>query len=141
MKPKSAFATIDKYIGARIRTRRMQLGLSQTDLGDALGVSFQQVQKYEKGHNRVSTATLLTIAGIMEVEAAHFYQGAPGTAGKRLPQAISEVDQFMATKDGVIIAQSLVAIADPDVRHAVAKSIQRISSALAPKPHTLMAAE
>jgi transcriptional regulator with XRE-family HTH domain len=141
VKLKSATTTIDQYIGARIRTRRMQLGLSQADLGEALDVSFQQVQKYEKGMNRVSTATLLAIAGIMEVEPAHFYQGAPGINGKRLSQAISEVDQFMATKDGLIIAQSFVSIADPEVRHAVAKSIQRIASALVPKPVTLLAAE
>lgn len=139
MKPKTV--TIDTYIGARIRTRRMQLGLSQSDLGEALGVTFQQIQKYEKGMNRVATANLLKIAEVMEVEPAHFYQGAPGMDGKRMPHALSEVDQFMATKDGLIIAQAFVAIADPEVRHAVAKSIQRISSALQPKAHTLMAAE
>ena len=138
---KVSCSTIDQYIGARIRTRRMHLGLSQSDLGEALDVSFQQVQKYEKGMNRVSTATLIRIAEVMEVEPAHFYQGAPGMTGKRLSQAISEVDQFMATRDGLIIARAFVAIADPDVRHAVAKSIQRISSALVPKPHTLIAAE
>lgn len=141
MKLKTASTTIDKYIGARVRSRRMQLGLSQADLGSALDVSFQQIQKYEKGMNRVSTATLITIANVLEVEPAHFYQGAPSIAGKRLPQAISEVDQFMATKDGLIIAQSFVSIADPEVRHAVAKSIQRIAGALTPKPVTLMAAE
>jgi transcriptional regulator with XRE-family HTH domain len=140
MNTKRTTGNVDTYIGQRIRARRMQLGISQQDLGEALNVSFQQIQKYEKGFNRVSAATLIAIAGIMEVEPAHFYHGAPGT-GKRRNGAPSEVDEFMSTKDGLLIAQSLVLIADPEVRHAVASSIARISRALAPKSVTLMAAE
>lgn len=132
---------VDKYIGQRLRARRLQAGISQQDLGEALGVSFQQIQKYEKGVNRVSTATLIAIAGVLQVEPSHFYAGAPGTKALRENAAPSAVDAFMSTKDGLMIAQSLVLIADPDVRHAVAASIGRISRSLAPKPVTLMAAE
>ena len=140
MKPNTKRSTdsTDTHIGQRIRARRLQLGLSQADLGDALDVSFQQIQKYEKGTNRVSTATLIAIANVMEVSPEHFYHGAPGLSGKRRNGAPSEVDQFMSTKDGLLIARSFVAIADPDVRHAVATSIGNISRALSPK---LMAAE
>lgn len=141
MNTKRTTGNVDTYIGQRIRARRLQLGLSQQDLGEALKVSFQQIQKYEKGSNRVSTATLIEIANVMEVEPEHFYHGAPGMSGKRRNGAPSEVDEFMSTKDGLLIAQSLVLIADPEVRHAVASSIARISRALAPKPVTLMAAE
>lgn len=138
---KRSSTDIDTFIGQRIRARRLQLGLSQTDLGDALGISFQQIQKYEKGTNRVTTAALIAIARVMEVEPSHFYHGAPGTQNLRRNAAPSAVDAFMSTKDGLMIAQSLVLIADPEVRHAVAASIGRISRALAPKPVTLMAAE
>lgn len=138
---KRTTGNVDTYIGQRIRARRLQLGISQQDLGEALGVSFQQIQKYEKGTNRVSTATLIAISGVMDVEPEHFYQGAPGLKCARKNAAPSAVDEFMSTKDGLMIAQSLVLIADPDVRHAVAASIGRISRSLAPKPVTLMAAE
>lgn len=134
-------SNVDTYIGQRIRARRLQLGISQQDLGEALDVTFQQVQKYEKGANRVSTATLIAIANAMEVEPAHFYHGAPGMNGKRKNGAPSAVDEFMSTKDGLMIAQSLVLIADEEVRHAVASSIARISRALAPTQRILMAAE
>ena len=123
---------VDVHIGSRIRARRLQLGLSQIVLGEALGVSFQQIQKYEKGTNRVATATLIKIANVMEIEPGHFYHGAPGLSGKRNNGAPSEVDQFMSTKDGLMIARSFVAIADEGVRHAVAASIERISRALSP---------
>lgn len=123
---------VDTYIGQRIRARRLQLGMSQEDLGEALNVSFQQIQKYEKGTNRVSTATLIAIANVMDVEPAHFYHGAPGMGNKRKNHAPSAVDEFMSTKDGLMIAQSLVLIVDPVVRHEVAASIGRISRAFAP---------
>lgn len=123
---------VDTYIGQRIRARRLQLGMSQEDLGDALDVSFQQIQKYEKGTNRVSTATLIAIANVMDVEPAHFYHGAPGMNTKRKNHAPSVVDEFMSTKDGLMIAQSFVLIRDPFVRHEVAASIGRISRAFAP---------
>lgn len=137
---KRSTCTIDTYIGQRIRARRIQLALSQNDLGDALGVSFQQIQKYEKGTNRVSAATLVTIANVMEIAPAHFYDGAPGV-GKKHNGAPSEVDAFMSTKDGLVIAQAFVRIADPDVRHTIAVSLGNLSRALAPKLHTLQAAE
>jgi transcriptional regulator with XRE-family HTH domain len=137
---KRSVCSTDKYIGQRICARRLQLGLSQNDLGEALEISFQQIQKYEKGVNRVSAATLIAIANVMEVEPAHFYQGAPGLSKKRGGEA-SEVDAFLATKDGLVIARALVRIADAEVRHVVAASVERLSHALAPKPRALQAAE
>ena len=140
MNTKRSSGNIDSYIGQRIRARRLQLSLSQQDLGEALDVSFQQIQKYEKGANRVSAATLIEIANVMEVEPAHFYQGAPGTGKKRNGEP-SEVDAFMSTKDGLVIARALVRIADAEVRHVVAASVERLSHALAQKPRALQAAE
>lgn len=71
---------VDNYFGARIRMRRMEQQISQTDLGEKLGVSFQQVQKYEKGANRVSAGRLMEIAAALEVPISYFYDAAPGPA-------------------------------------------------------------
>ena len=68
---------IDKHVGSRVRMRRMMLSMSQEKLGDALGVTFQQVQKYEKGANRIGASRLHHIARILQVPVAFFFEGAP----------------------------------------------------------------
>jgi transcriptional regulator with XRE-family HTH domain len=131
---------IDQHLGARIRMRRQQLGISQTDLGEALGVTFQQVQKYEKGLNRVGGSCLAQVAAFLQVEVGFFFQNSPGVEGAHgAPDSV--MDAFMASKDGLIIADAFVQIADPDVRHAIASAIALIGRAMTPKPITLMAAE
>ena len=133
---------VDRHIGSRIRMRRMQLGLSQEKLAEHLGLTFQQVQKYEKGKNRVGGSRMAEIAGFLEVEVGFFYQGAPGTdPGQPRHALASTMDEFMASRDGLIIAEAFVQISDPVVRHAVASAIGQIGRALAPKNVTLMAAE
>jgi len=130
---------IDKHLGARIRMRRQQLGISQVTLGEALGVTFQQVQKYEKGTNRVGGSGLARVAQALQVEVQFFFEGAADAGAAAKPE--STMDEFMATKDGLIIANAFVQIADPNVRHAIASAIALIGRAMAPKPVTLMAAE
>jgi transcriptional regulator with XRE-family HTH domain len=77
---KSPNAT-DKHVGARVRMRRLMLGMSQTQLGDALGITFQQVQKYEKGTNRISASRLQQISDILQVEVPFFFEGLPDVSG------------------------------------------------------------
>lgn len=133
---------IDRHIGARIRMRRNQLGISQSALGEHLGLTFQQVQKYEKGMNRVGGSRMAQIAGHLQVEVGFFYQGAPGTdTAQPLGMVNSTMDEFMASKDGLIIAEAFVQITDPIIRHAVADAIGQIGRALAPKRAALLAAE
>ena len=67
----------DKHVGSRVRMRRMMLGMSQEKLGDALGLTFQQVQKYEKGTNRIGASRLQQIAHFLQVPVAFFFEGAP----------------------------------------------------------------
>src|SRR6187431_2197672 len=67
----------DKHVGARVRMRRMMLAMSQEKLGDALGLTFQQVQKYEKGTNRIGASRLQQISHILQVPVAFFFEGAP----------------------------------------------------------------
>jgi len=69
---------IDVHVGSRVRIRRLELGISQGKLGDALGLTFQQVQKYAKGTNRISASRLQHISRILQVPVAYFFSGAPG---------------------------------------------------------------
>jgi transcriptional regulator with XRE-family HTH domain len=73
--PKDAPDPIDKYVGSRVRARRIGLRKSQTKLGDAIGVTFQQVQKYENGTNRVGASNLFKIASTLDVNVGYFYEG------------------------------------------------------------------
>ncbi len=68
---------IDKHVGQRLRDRRRALDLSQQDIGQILGISYQQVQKYECGLNRISAGRMYILAHIMQVNVAHFYDGLP----------------------------------------------------------------
>src|SRR5436853_3636925 len=77
--PKTA-DPVDKHVGGRVRMRRMMLGMSQEKLGDGLGLTFQQVQKYEKGTNRISASRLQQSASILQVPVTFFFEGAPGVA-------------------------------------------------------------
>src|SRR4029077_6640976 len=73
---------IDKHVGSRVRMRRMMLGMSQEKLGDALGLTFQQVQKYEKGSNRIGASRLHQICGTLQVPVAFFFESVPPPPGK-----------------------------------------------------------
>src|SRR6185295_13878486 len=79
----------DKHVGSRVRMRRMMLSMSQEKLGDALGLTFQQVQKYEKGANRIGASRLQQIASILQVPVAFFFEGAPHAPGQQ-PSGLSE---------------------------------------------------
>ena len=72
---------IDKHVGSRVRMRRLMLDMSQEKLGDELGITFQQVQKYEKGTNRISASRLLEISRALQVPVPFFFEGAPRIAG------------------------------------------------------------
>jgi transcriptional regulator with XRE-family HTH domain len=76
---------IDKHVGSRVRMRRMMLAMSQEKLGDALGLTFQQVQKYEKGTNRIGASRLQAIANILQVPVSFFFEGAPARPRRRRP--------------------------------------------------------
>ena len=79
---KKAPNPIDKHVGSRVRMRRMMLGMSQEKLGDALGLTFQQVQKYEKGTNRIGASRLQQISLILQVPVSFFFEGAPAPPGR-----------------------------------------------------------
>ncbi len=76
---------IDAYVGARVRLRRMLLGMTQTTLGDALGLTFQQVQKYERGTNRISASRLYDLSRVLDVSIEHFFEDIPAAVAASSP--------------------------------------------------------
>ena len=110
---------IDVHVGKRVRTRRMLIGLSQEKLGDALGVTFQQVQKYEKGSNRISASRLQGIARLLDVPVAYFFEDAP-VGMPMAPEAVARPAPdgagLLETPEGVQLANAFSAIDDAQIR-------------------------
>ena len=100
----------DKHVGARVRMRRMMLGMSQTKLGDGLDLTFQQVQKYEKGANRIGASRLQHIAIILQVSVSFFFEGLPESQQGGMTEAPSPayVSDFLATSDGLNLTKAFV---------------------------------
>jgi len=133
---KKAPNPIDKHVGSRVRMRRMMLSMSQEKLGDALGLTFQQVQKYEKGTNRIGASRLQQIANILQVPVAFFFEGAPdlsgrGPAGKDAPSATYVAD-FLATSDGLALTKAFMRIDDPKLRRRIVDLVEQIAGEEAP---------
>ena len=112
--------------------RRLMLDMSQTDLGDALGVTFQQVQKYEKGTNRVSASRLQHISQILQVPVPFFFEGGPMVKGQRdLNGAPSPayVSDFLATSDGLSLTKAFMRIKDPRMRRSIVALVKQMAAA------------
>jgi transcriptional regulator with XRE-family HTH domain len=109
---------IDRHIGSRIRMRRVMIGMSQEKLGDQLGITFQQIQKYEKGTNRVGSGRLHEIGRVLGVPASFFFEGQEGGGASDKPQATS-FEVLMPHKESVQLLQAFNAIPDPTVRRAL----------------------
>jgi len=116
---KKAPNATDVHIGSRVRMRRMMLGMSQEKLGDALGLTFQQVQKYEKGANRIGGSRMVQIATVLGVAPAYFYEGAPGAPGTVADEGADLVQMLLATSDGIALARAMARIQRSDHRRAV----------------------
>jgi transcriptional regulator with XRE-family HTH domain len=130
---KKAPNPIDKHVGSRVRMRRMMLGMSQEKLGDALALTFQQVQKYEKGTNRIGASRLQQISQILQVPVAFFFEGAPhlseGMVVDTLETAPSPtyVSDFLATSDGLSLTKAFMRIPDPKLRRRIVDLVQQIA--------------
>ena len=119
---------IDKHVGSRVRIRRLMLGMSQQKLGDALGLTFQQVLKYEKGTNRIGASRLQHMADILQVRVAFFFEDAPGqlkTDGKAPSPAY--VSDFLATTNGLALTKAFVQIKDAKLRRSIVKLVEEIA--------------
>jgi transcriptional regulator with XRE-family HTH domain len=129
--PKSPDPT-DKHVGTRVRMRRLMLGVSQTKLADALGLTFQQVQKYKKGVNRISASKLQQISSFLQVPIPFFFEGLPRPSSKSAKKGDallpSDVFQFVATSDGLSLARSFTYIESPQLRRSIVSLVESLAS-------------
>jgi transcriptional regulator with XRE-family HTH domain len=132
MAAKKAPNPVDKHVGSRVRMRRMMLAMSQEKLGDALGLTFQQVQKYEKGTNRIGASRLQQISHILQVPVEIFFEGAPSLPGsgngvKDAPSA-SYVSDFLATSEGLSLTKAFTRIKEPKLRRRIVDLVEEIAA-------------
>jgi transcriptional regulator with XRE-family HTH domain len=122
---------IDKHVGNRLRMRRIMLGMSQTNLGDGLGLSFQQVQKYEKGTNRLSASKLQQCAGILQVPVEFFFEGVPSIPGAPKPKgpapSVDYVSDFLASAAGLALVKAFTQIKDAKLRRCIVDLVEGIA--------------
>ncbi|HET7414019.1 MAG TPA: helix-turn-helix domain-containing protein [Pararhizobium sp.] len=129
---KKAPNPIDKHVGSRVRMRRMMLNMSQEKLGDSLGLTFQQVQKYEKGTNRIGASRLQQIAHILQVPVSFFFEGAPHLPGGHaggMNEAPSPayVSDFLATSDGLSLTKAFMRIKSGKLRRRIVDLVEQIA--------------
>lgn len=114
---------IDIHVGSRVRLRRMMLGMSQEKLGESLGITFQQIQKYEKGTNRIGASRLQHIATVLSVPVSFFFEDAPGTpteaAGFAESRPAHYVVDFLSSSEGIQLNKAFVRIKDTKLRRRV----------------------
>jgi transcriptional regulator with XRE-family HTH domain len=128
---KKAPNPIDKHVGSRVRMRRKMLAMSQTQLADALGLTFQQVQKYEKGTNRMGASRLQQMSDILQVPVEFFFEGAPnasaphGSNGSAL--SMVEIDDFVSNSDGLRLIGAFLRIDNAALRRRIVMLVQEIA--------------
>jgi len=129
---------LDLHVGSRVRLQRMLLGMSQEKLGEQLGLTFQQIQKYEKGINRIGASRLYELAKVLGVSVQFFYEDAPGTTpdnkiqttsagglGER--QADRYVVDFLSSREGIELNKAFVKITDPKVRRSIVDLVRSLA--------------
>ncbi|WP_371348431.1 helix-turn-helix domain-containing protein [Ancylobacter sp. IITR112] len=128
---------VDKHVGSRVRMRRMMVGMSQEKLGESLGITFQQIQKYEKGTNRIGASRLQNISQVLSVPVAFFFEGAPsmsGEAGGFAEDASpAYVSDFLASSEGLALTRAFLKIADAKVRRRIVDLVEALAE---PTPAT-----
>jgi transcriptional regulator with XRE-family HTH domain len=112
--------------------RRMMLAMSQEKLGDALGLTFQQVQKYENGANRIGASRLQHLSGILQVSVEFFFEDAPNVdpSKDRMKQALStaHVSDFLATSDGLALAKAFMRLRSPKLKRCIVDLLKEIEA-------------
>ena len=121
---------MDVHVGTRVRLRRMLLGMSQEKLGEQLGLTFQQVQKYEKGVNRIGAGRLHELGQVLGVTVQFFYEQAPGGVtghGFAEQPADSYVVDFLSSREGLELNKAFVRITDPRVRRTILDLVRSLA--------------
>ena len=123
---------VDEYVGMKLRWLRSKRKMSQERLGDQLGVTFQQVQKYEKGSNRVSASRLFEIARILEVDVAYFFDGFSQSANGT-PDVSTDANpppvpvDFLRTHEGIKLITAFTSIENPKLRKSVVDHVEALA--------------
>jgi transcriptional regulator with XRE-family HTH domain len=129
--PKKQANPVDAHVGHRVRLRRMLIGMSQERLGELLGLTFQQVQKYEKGINRIGAGRLFEVAGILGVPVSFFYEDADANGS---PSGFSEagepppVMEFLASGEGLQLSLAFMRIKDVKVRRRILDLVRSLAA-------------
>lgn len=124
--------SVDAHIGARVRMRRQMMSMSQEQLGEALGLTFQQVQKYEKGLNRIGAGRLYRIAQALQVQISFFFEGLPdpdaaeGSRGEISPEKTA-VMAFVSSAEGYSLSAAFSRIEDPSTRRRLVDLVRTIA--------------
>jgi len=127
---------IDVHVGSRVRLRRMMMGISQDRIGEQLNLTFQQIQKYEKGANRIGASRLFTIASILDVPVQFFFDNLPDAALGDLPESASvpadavETDyvmDFVGSREGLELNAAFSKITKPETRKALVELVKTLA--------------
>jgi transcriptional regulator with XRE-family HTH domain len=118
---------VDRHVGSRVRMRRIMLGMSQEKLGEGLGLTFQQIQKYEKGTNRIGASRIQHIAEILQVPVSFLFEGSPGSSA-HFDEAPSPtyVADFLATAEGLALIRAFTRVPDIKLRRAIVEMVELI---------------
>ena len=132
MAPKDRINPIDTHVGSRVRLWRLMLGMSQEKLGEHLGITFQQIQKYEKGANRIGASRLQQIARVLNTPVAFFFEDAPGNqppaAGFAETESPDYVGDFLSSSEGLQLNRAFVKIKDAKVRRKIIELVQIVTA-------------
>ena len=122
---------IDKRVGSRVRMRRMALGKSQSWLAEAVGLTFQQIQKYEKGANRISSSRLQQFANLLDVPISFFFEDvgkSSRTKAKAVDPLVAGVSEFVSSSDGMALIKAFMHIKDAKLRRGIANFVEQIAN-------------
>lgn len=125
---------IDVFVGSRVRLRRLMVGMSQEALADRLGVTFQQVQKYEKGTNRISASRLQAISDVFRVPPSFFFQDEDSVVPSGAGHETGDVSTFVSSKEGLDLNRAFLKIEDTGVRKSIIALATALSKASAVDP-------
>jgi transcriptional regulator with XRE-family HTH domain len=122
--------SIDKHVGSRVRMRRKMLAMSQEQLADALGITYQQVQKNENGTNRMGASRLQQMSHILQVPVEFFFEGAPNASephGSGSALSVAQIDDFVSDSDGLRLIGAFMRIDNAAVRRRIVMLVQEIA--------------
>jgi transcriptional regulator with XRE-family HTH domain len=123
---------IDKHVGNRLRMRRMMLKMSQEKVGNAVGVSFQQIQKYEKGTNRMGASRLQQIAEVLSVPVPFFFEGMPRSPARlqivREAPSPAYLTEFLATSEGLALVNAFRRIKNVNLKRSLVRLVEKLTA-------------